>query len=44
MENQNIKTDKKQTGFKRNALPFLILIGILITVTLVLNFVLKAVF
>jgi len=43
MENHNNNIEKKQTGFKKNMMPFLILIGILIVVTVVLNFVLKAI-
>lgn len=43
MENNNKTTDKKQTSFRKNAMPFIILIGVLIAVTIVLNFVLKAI-
>ncbi len=43
MENQDNKAVKKQTAFKKNTMPFLILIGVLIVVTVVLNFVLKAI-
>lgn len=44
MENQDNKAVKKQSAFKKNTMPFLILIGVLIVVTVVLNFVLKALF
>ena len=44
MENSEVKDDKKQTGFKKNTMPFLILIGILVVATVVLNFVMKAFF